>query len=103
MKYAPTLLALSAVVLAACSNGNGDVGKIKARIATFNYCSADDECTVVDSKCPFDCYIPTNASHRLDVEGLLDDYVSSCTYSCTPKPSVRCIENQCVFAEVLPQ
>ena len=58
-------------------------------------CSSKDECVLVDSVCPYDCFVSVNAEHEDAVGDVLMSVESDCTYSCLRPAGVDCVENKC--------
>lgn len=70
--------------------------RVKVQISASNYCEVDNDCVVVDSKCPFDCYVFVNQDNAVEVKKTIDEYESKCVYGCAEKPSVKCEQNKCI-------
>lgn len=95
-----SLSILSLCVLAGCTpSPTSEVG-IKNAIAEANYCETKDDCVLVGSKCPFDCYIYSNAAEANRIRTMVDGFPSDCTYSCIATDGVECIAGKC---EMIPQ
>jgi hypothetical protein len=89
------LFFLCVLVLTACTAaGEKDV---RREIEVANRCVSDTDCTVVQSTCPFDCYALVHKDEAERIDALIQAFPSTCTYSCVPQPTFRCIEGLCRF------
>jgi len=88
---------LAAVLLASC--GPSEEARIKQEIQAANHCEVKEDCAVVQSKCPFDCYVLTHASEVERIDALISGYESTCEYGCIPQPSYDCVEGKCQFQQ----
>src|SRR3989338_10766379 len=69
--------------------------RIAAAIERANYCETATDCVLVGSKCPFDCYIYANVNEAERITELVNNYQSSCEYSCIQSFGVECLNNVC--------
>lgn len=74
---------------------HNEVATINREIAKANYCQSNADCKVVTGQCPFGCYIPVNNTQGDRIEGLVNAYQSSCTYSCLEYKGIDCVDNKC--------
>lgn len=95
-----SLSILGLCLLAACSPSPTSEQGIKNAIGEANYCDTKDDCVLVGSKCPFDCYIYANASEADRIRTLVDGFESTCQYSCIASDGVECVAGKC---EAIPQ
>ena len=91
MKKILLLLVIGSFLIASCVNEN----YVKSQIQKANYCETKEDCVLVGSKCPFDCYIYSNAKEAGRIQKLVDGYESNCMYSCIACSDVECFENKC--------
>jgi hypothetical protein len=70
--------------------------KIREEINKANYCNTKDDCVLLDSKCPFGCYIYSNYNEAGRIKTLLDNYESNCVYGCISCTDVKCEDNKCI-------
>lgn len=75
-------------------SGNEE-NKIKSEIESANYCLENEDCAVLEGKCPFGCYIPVNAREIDRISEMVGQYESNCVYSCIMMEGVECINNKC--------
>lgn len=87
---------LTALFLTACSASSALEQEIRAEIEQANYCQIPADCVDVGSVCPFDCHILVHSTQADRITGLLDDYQSTCAYSCVATTGVDCVHNECV-------
>lgn len=92
-----SLSILSFTLLAACSapSATSEEG-IRTAIEQANHCETKEDCVLVGSKCPFDCYIYSNKAEADRIRTMVDGYNSTCQYSCIATEGVDCIANVCV-------
>lgn len=83
-------VATISLVLAGCSAE----ARVQKEIDQANYCAAADDCVLVGSKCPFDCYIYANKNEADRIKGLVDEFDSTCEYSCLQSFGVTCTEEK---------
>lgn len=82
----------SMLALTACSAE----ANVRAEIEEANYCSTIADCELVGSKCPFDCYIYANTAEADRIRTLVEEFDSTCEYSCVASEGVDCVDNRCV-------
>lgn len=87
------LLLACVLALASCTSAEATV---KQEIAKANYCETANDCVLVGSKCPFDCYIYANAKESDRIKSLVENYGSTCEYSCLQSFGVECKEHKCM-------
>lgn len=93
MRHASLFIASFGLLLAGCAS---EEARIKKEIAAANYCETKDDCVLVGSKCPFDCYIYANTAEADRIRAMVDAYETQCTYSCLASQGVDCVNNKCV-------
>lgn len=86
------LLALAILLVASCASQEES---IKREIESANFCETKEDCILVGSKCPFDCYIYSNAKEADRIKNLVDSYESACAYSCIMCDDVACENGKC--------
>lgn len=92
-----SLSVLGLTILTACSAPSpASEEGIRDAITEANYCETKEDCVLVGSKCPFDCYIYANKSEADRIRTMVDGFPSDCTYSCIATEGVDCIANVCV-------
>ena len=69
---------------------------LKAELAAANHCEVKEDCELIGSKCPFDCYIYVNKNEANRLKPLVENFESQCTYSCIASQGVECEQNKCV-------
>jgi len=69
---------------------------LKAQLAAANHCEVKEDCELIGSKCPFDCYIYVHKDEADRLKPLVDNFESQCTYSCIATQGVECLQNKCV-------
>ncbi|MDP6670200.1 MAG: leucine-rich repeat domain-containing protein [archaeon] len=106
MKYfVPVALIITAIILSGCIDIpqiDPELRQINQEIENANYCSVDDDCTMLSAGCPFEClpnYVNKNEVGYL--ETLVANYQSThiqCEYMCIiPTPVMpMCNEGKCV-------
>jgi hypothetical protein len=94
MKLVAPVLLLAALILAGCASKEEVV---RDRLAAANYCQMDTDCVVVPGVCPFDCYVLTHRSESGAIAQLMNDYPTTCMYSCIEQPPFSCIAGRCEF------
>ncbi len=87
------LLGLLTLVLASCTMS--EEAKIKTELAAANHCEVADDCELIGSVCPFDCYIYVHADEAERMKTMLDGYQSTCMYSCIASSGVECVDQKC--------
>jgi hypothetical protein len=92
MKYV-LLLAAMLLMLTACTS---EENRIKEEIEEAKYCTTDNDCIIVQSKCPFDCYQAVNKAEAERINQRIKGFESSCTYSCVPIKGTACESGRCV-------
>lgn len=92
MRHAP-LVVLSTLLLVSCTKS--PEAALKEELAEANYCDTEADCTLIGSKCPFDCYVYVNSAEANEMKGKLDAYQSTCEYSCLQSFGVACNQNKC--------
>lgn len=70
--------------------------KVQREIADANYCEAKSDCVDAGGKCPFGCYVFVNKNEAERIGNLIENYESTCTYSCIALESFDCVDNKCV-------
>jgi hypothetical protein len=70
--------------------------KIKSEIEKANYCETKSDCVDVGGKCPFGCYVFVNENEAERIGNLIENYESTCIYSCVALENYDCVENKCV-------
>lgn len=93
MKHLPLSL-IAIVALTGCTSASGEK-VIQHAIDEANYCDTEADCVMVGSKCPFGCYIYSNAKESDRMTKMIDAYESTCVYSCLENFGVDCINNKC--------
>lgn len=68
---------------------------IKKEIETASHCESDTDCRVLDSKCPFGCFVAINRSETERIDQLIDGFNSTCDYKCMKSFGATCQENSC--------
>lgn len=68
---------------------------VKKEIEKANYCEVKSDCVLIESKCPFDCYVGVNKDREDRIRNLIDNHNSKCVYSCVEVKGVDCINNKC--------
>ena len=91
-----TLSLASLCILAGCAPSPTSEEGIKQAIEEANYCETKDDCVMVGSKCPFDCYIYANKSEADRIRTMVDGFNSTCEYSCIASDGVECLAGKCV-------
>lgn len=77
---------------------NDQETKIRKEIELANYCEVQDDCVVVNSKCPFDCFVFVNKNESSRISELIDSYPSKCIYGCIAVvPELDCVEGKCIW------
>lgn len=86
------------LLLTACSApaAPNDQEAVSRAITEANHCETKEDCVLVGSKCPFDCYIYAHKDEADRIRSMVDAYPSDCTYSCIASEGVDCIANVCV-------
>ncbi len=92
------LLSLSVLCVACVSQEQ----RIKNDIARANTCDTENDCVLVGSKCPFDCYIYANAQEADRIRTLVDGFDSRCVYSCVASEGVACRNHRCEAVTEVP-
>lgn len=70
-------------------------GQIKREIEQARYCDTKNDCTPVNSQCPFGCYVIVNKNEAQRIEQLISSFRSTCTYSCIELKGFDCINKKC--------
>lgn len=95
----PFISILAIIGLVACAappQSQSEEDRIKEEIAKANYCEVVSDCQqAAVSVCPFGCYIHVNKSEVSRIEKLLNEYQSTCMYSCVEFKGVDCVSNVC--------
>lgn len=91
-------LFLFLILLSSCTTQSS----IEKEIDKANYCEVKDDCTLIVSECPFECYISINKNEETRIMDLIDNYksksyASKCAYSCIQIEGFDCIENKCII------
>ncbi|MFW0870964.1 MAG: hypothetical protein ACKKL4_00710 [Patescibacteria group bacterium] len=68
---------------------------IISAIEEANYCTFDTDCVVLESKCPFDCYVYVHSNEAERISKLIESFESRCAYGCVAPPEVVCIDSRC--------
>lgn len=84
-----------AILLSGCKPAPQTEAAIKEELAEANYCETESDCTLIGSKCPFDCYIYVNKNEADRMKQIVDDFPSDCTYSCIQSFGVACNQGTC--------
>jgi hypothetical protein len=87
-------LLLFPLLLVACAS---EEQQIRAAIEEANTCATTEDCVMIPGKCPFDCYILSNKSAASSIAKMVDEYESTCMYSCIEPPSYTCEAGKCEF------
>lgn len=87
------------IILAGCVADQEN--NIKEAIEKARYCSVKEDCILVESKCPFGCYIFVNKNEAKKINDLVQSYESSCIYSCIQLEDFDCIAGKC--SEIITQ
>jgi hypothetical protein len=69
--------------------------KIKSLVKASNYCENDEDCKIIEAKCPFGCYVTVNKKHYNKVKKAIDNFKSECQYSCMLRKTVSCVGKKC--------
>ena len=69
--------------------------EIKQEIKNASYCEVDDDCGVLESDCPFGCYLSVNVKEEDKISSLIKEFKSSCNYNCVNNFGAICKENKC--------
>ncbi len=88
------ILGLLTSLLVGCSAE----AKLKNELEAANYCETKNDCVLIGSKCPFDCYIYVNADKADILKSKVEAYESKCEYSCLACADVACVEGKCELA-----
>jgi hypothetical protein len=94
MPTTSSALALSLTTVSIVFAGCSAEARVQKEIDEANYCSTADDCVLVGSKCPFDCYIYANKTEADRIKGLVDGFESTCQYSCLQSFGVTCTEEK---------
>jgi len=92
-----TLSLASLCILAGCAPSATSEQGIKNAIEQANYCETKEDCVLVGSKCPFDCYIYSNKAEADRIRTMVDGFDSQCTYSCIASDGVECVSGKCTM------
>jgi len=76
---------------------------IKKEIENASYCQQKSDCEVIQSQCPFGCYLAVNKNESQRIKNLIDNFDSDCTYGCTELNDYDCVENKCRLIIEQPQ
>ena len=68
---------------------------IEQVIKNAQYCEAKNDCTQIESKCPFGCYTFVNKNEAEKIQTFIDSYESRCMYICVQIEGYDCINNKC--------
>lgn len=73
---------------------------VEKEIKKANYCEVKSDCVIIESECPFGCYIGINKNEEDKIRGLIEDYNSNklnskCVYSCIQIQGIDCINSKC--------
>lgn len=90
MKALP-LLAF-ALLLAGCTAE----ASLKAELDAANHCATVDDCVMIGTKCPFDCFIYVHKDSATELRAKVDAFQSTCEYSCIAVSGVECRDQKCV-------
>ncbi len=69
---------------------------LKLDLQEGNYCETKDDCVLIGSKCPFDCYVYANKDKAEELKERMYAFESDCEYSCIATAGVECRQNVCV-------
>lgn len=84
-------------LLTACSPSSpASEEDIRQAIAAANRCDTAEDCVLVGSKCPFDCYIYAHRDEAENIRTMVGGFSSDCTYSCIASEGVECLSGKCV-------
>lgn len=81
-------------LLAGCAS-NAEA-ELRAELDDANHCETAADCVLIGSTCPFDCYIYVHADEADRLRAAVDEYPTTCTYSCIASSGVECVANRCV-------
>ena len=90
------VLGLLVIAIAGSMIYFNEESRIKGEIARANYCETKSDCVDVGGKCPFGCYVFVNENEAERIGKLIDNYESTCVYSCIALESFDCVDNKCV-------
>jgi hypothetical protein len=94
MTFRPFLVpVLACAVLAACASKEE---QLRTQLHAANYCETVDDCTLIGSKCPFDCYIYVHKDEAERMKNAVDAFPSTCQYSCIEVGIVECLNHKCM-------
>lgn len=90
---------LAGLMLSGCKN---EAAALKEDLAAANRCETADDCELIGSKCPFDCYIYVHKDEADALRTRVDAFQSQCEYSCIAITGVECIEHKCTVKNEMP-
>lgn len=70
--------------------------KLREELAVANRCDSAEDCVLIGSVCPFDCYIYVHKDEAQRMKAKLDAFETDCTYSCIASEGVACEAGKCV-------
>jgi len=68
---------------------------IKNQIKQYADCESDADCEVIDSKCPFGCYVAVNRDKLDEIKKNIEEYPNECENSCRLKRGTKCEDKKC--------
>lgn len=69
--------------------------EIQKEIKIANFCGSDEDCAVIESKCPFSCDIAISANEVERIQDLIDGHKADCSETCSVPERTVCISNKC--------
>ena len=70
--------------------------EISEKLGESRFCSSKNDCISIGSKCPFGCGLAVRKERANEIQRIVENYESDCTYKCKAVKDVDCFENRCV-------
>jgi len=97
LSAAAIFLIISGVAILFSKTVFSDENKIKKEIEKAGYCGQKSDCEIIDSQCPFGCFVAVNKNESERIKNLIDNYQSNCVYSCLEVDGYDCVKNKCTI------
>lgn len=87
-----SVLLLSPALLAGCVSAEA---RLRTELDAANRCETVEDCTLIGSKCPFDCNVYVHRDEAERLKTALEAFPSTCEYACIQTYGVECASGKC--------
>ena len=74
---------------------HGRINSVDRYIEIIWYGEKDEDCVILESKCPFGCYVAVHSEKEKEISQIIENFPSNCSYKCMPVFDLKCEEAKC--------